>query len=82
MGVVNPHKIRNCDNCDEQSLCDGCDELVHQTKEFSANPNKLKRQTPDEFDHMLPKYKTTWMWQLILLNGCKSKSRIWKDKKW
>ena len=42
-GVVIPHKLRNCDKCSKDRLCDGCDELVNQKKEFSANLNELKR---------------------------------------
>ena len=59
MGVVIPHKIRNCVDCKEDNLCDNCDKLVNQKKEFSASRNELKREPPNEFDHMLPKYVTT-----------------------
>ena len=55
-GVVIPHKMRNCTDCKIDSLCDECDKLVNQRKEFSANPNELKRQPPNNFGHMLPKY--------------------------
>ena len=37
MGVVIPHKLRNCKKCTKNLLCDGCDKLVNQNKEFSAN---------------------------------------------
>ena len=47
MGVVIPHKMRNCIKCTKDLLYDGCDELVNQNKEFSANLNKLKRQPPN-----------------------------------
>ena len=43
-GVVNPHKMRNCINCTKDVLCDDCDKLVNQNKEFSANLNELKRE--------------------------------------
>ena len=59
MGVVIPHKIGNCDECTEDILCDGCDKIVSQNKEFSANLNELNLQAPNEFSHMLPKYITT-----------------------
>ena len=59
MGVVIPHKMKNCNKCTKDILCDGCDKLVNQNKEFSANLNELKRQPPNEFGHMLPKYITT-----------------------
>ena len=55
-GVVIPHKMRNCDKCSKDQLCDGCDKLVDQRKEFSANLNELKREKPNDLGHMLPKY--------------------------
>ena len=58
-GVVIPHKMRYCTDCEIDSLCDSCDKLVNQKKDFSANLNELKRQPPNEFGHMLPKYKFT-----------------------
>ena len=56
MGVVIPHKLRNCTYCKIDSLCDDCDKLVNQKKEFSANLNELKREKPNDLGHMLPKY--------------------------
>ena len=35
MGVVIPHKMRNCNKCTEDILCDGCDKLVDQNKKNS-----------------------------------------------
>ena len=58
-GVVIPHKMRNCHYCKKDILCDICDELVNQNKEFSANLNELKREKPNDFGHMLPKYIIT-----------------------
>ena len=55
-GVVIPHKMRNCHYCKKDILCDNCDELVNQRKEFSANLNEIKREKPNDFGHMLPKY--------------------------
>ena len=55
-GVMIPHKMRNCNNCMKDILCDACDKLVNQNKEFSANLNELKREKPNDFGHMLPKY--------------------------
>ena len=54
MGVVIPHKLRNCSKCPKDILCDGCDKLVNQRKEVSANLNELKRQSPIELAHMHP----------------------------
>ena len=58
-GVVIPHKMRYCVDCKEDILCESCDNLVKQKKEFSANLNELKRETPNDFGQMLPKYITT-----------------------
>ena len=55
-GVVIPHKMRNCTDCKEHFLCDDCDKLVIQKKEFSANLNELKREKPNNFGHIIPKY--------------------------
>ena len=57
MGVVIPHKLRNCSYCKKDILRDNCDKLVNQKKEFSANLNELKRKVPNHFGQMLPKYK-------------------------
>ena len=57
-GVVIPHIKRICNNCPKDNLCDDCDKLVHQNKEFSANLNELKREKPNDHGHMLPKYIT------------------------
>ena len=61
MGVVIPHEKKNCSECKYDSLCDRCDKLVGQRREFSANLNEMKRQPPNEFGLMLPKYITTRM---------------------
>ena len=59
MGVVISHKMRNCNKCTKDLLCDDCDKLVNQNTEFSANLNELKREAPNDFGHMLPKYIIT-----------------------
>ena len=56
MGVVIPHKIRNCNNCTKDFLCDECDEFVNQNKKFFAELDELKREPPNQFAYMLPKY--------------------------
>ena len=55
-GVVIPHKMRNCNNCTKDLLSDDCDKLVNQNEEFSANLNELKREKPNDFEYMLPKF--------------------------
>ena len=54
-GVVIPHKMRNCTDCQKENLCDGCDKLFNQKKKILANLNELKRKRPNRFGHMLPK---------------------------
>ena len=54
-GVIIPHKMKNCGDCNKDILCD---KLVNQKEEFSANFNELKRQPPNELGHMLPEDKT------------------------
>ena len=58
MGVVNPHRVKNCNECIKHILCDGCVKSVNQTKEISANLNELGRPPPDENGRMLPWYLT------------------------
>ena len=58
-GVIIPHKMRNCNKCTKDILCDDCGILVNKKKEFSANLNELKRERPNDFGHMAPKYITT-----------------------
>ena len=58
-GWIIPHKMRNCTDSKNDSLCDRCDKLVNQKKEFSAHLNELKREKPNDFNHMLPKYIIT-----------------------
>ena len=58
-GVVIPHKMKNCNNCTEDVLCEDCDILVNQKREFSANLNELKREKSNDYGHMLPKYIIT-----------------------
>ena len=55
-GVIIPHKMKNCHKRDKEILCDECDKLVNQTKEFSANLNEIKRQAPKDFGRMRPKF--------------------------
>ena len=57
-GLIIRHKMRNCKNCTKDISCDVCDKLVYQKKEFSANLKELKREPPDNFGHLLPKYIT------------------------
>ena len=58
-GVVIPHKKKNCTDIKKDILCDICDKLVNQRKDFSAKLNEMKRQPPNDFGHMLSKYIIT-----------------------
>ena len=42
MGVVIPYKMRNCNKCTKDILCDDCGHLVNQKTESSANLNELE----------------------------------------
>ena len=57
--VVIPHNMRSCSDCKKDVLCDSCNILVNQKKEFSANLNEMKPECPNDFGHVLPKYITT-----------------------
>ena len=58
-GVKIPHKMTNCSDCIKDILCESCDNLVNQKNELSANLNEIKRERPNDFGHMLPKYINT-----------------------
>ena len=51
--------MRICNDCENDIMCDNCDKLVNQRNEISANLNELKREKPNDFGHMLPKYIIT-----------------------
>ena len=51
--------MRNFNKCTKDLLCDDCDKLVNQRKEFPANLKELKREAFNGFGYMLPKYITT-----------------------
>ena len=56
-GIVIPVKIRRCNKCIGEILCDECNNQVNENKEFEANLNLLKRDAPDEFGYMHPYFK-------------------------
>ena len=45
MGVVIPHKMRNCTVCKKDILCDDCDTLVNQKKILNKSKRIKKRKT-------------------------------------
>ena len=50
--------MKNCNGLEKDILCDNCDKLVNQKKEFAAKLNEMKRQPANKFGHKLPKYLT------------------------
>ena len=40
--------MRNCIKCAKDFLCDDCDKLVNQNKQFSSTLNELKREKPND----------------------------------
>ena len=42
--MIIPHKLRNCNCCKEDSLCDKCDKLVNRKKKISMQ-GLLKKTT-------------------------------------
>ena len=59
MGVVIPQKMRKGNKSTINLSCGGCDKLLNQSKDFSASLKELKRQPPNEFGHLVPKYIIT-----------------------
>ena len=55
-GIIIPTKKRRCDKCNEELLCEKCNNQVNENKEFEANLNLLKRKPLNEFGYMLPYY--------------------------
>ena len=51
--------MRNCNKCTKDILCEDCDKLVNQKKDFLANLNELKQEPPNRYGHMLPKSTIT-----------------------
>ena len=48
--------MRNCGECKKDILCDNCDKLVNQKKNFHKI-FYIKRQPRNDFGNMLPWYK-------------------------
>ena len=49
--------MRFCNECNDEEMCNKCNNQINENKEFEANLNKLKRQPPNDFGYMLPYYK-------------------------
>ena len=55
-GVIIPCKMRECEECDGDKLCEECDSKIRQNKKFQHNLNELKRQPADKNGIMKPYY--------------------------
>ena len=55
-GIMVPTNMRQCNECKDGILCTTCSNLINENKEFEANLNLLKRETPNDFGYMLPCY--------------------------
>ena len=55
-GVIIPKKMRFCNECSDEKMCNNCNNRINENKEFEANLNLLKRKAPNEFGYMLPYY--------------------------
>ena len=55
-GIIIPKKLRFCNECNDEKMCDKCNNQINENKEFEANLNLLKRKVPNEFLYMLPYY--------------------------
>ena len=56
--------MKNCSECRKEILQEGCDKTVNQKNDISATLNEKKRQPPNEFGHMPPKYIITYSYLL------------------
>ena len=55
-GIVIPTKMRFCNDCNDNKMCNKCDNQINENKKFEANLNLLKRKAPNDFGYMLPCY--------------------------
>ena len=55
-GVTIPKKMRFCNECDDEKMCNKCKNQINENKEFEAKLNEIKRHQPNDFGHLLPYY--------------------------
>ena len=55
-GVVIPTKMRRCNECKSDLLCETGKNKVSENREFEGNLSLLKREAPNEFGLLLPFY--------------------------
>ena len=56
-GVDIPAKMRFCNECNGNIICNRCKNQMNESKDFEANLNLLKRQGPNDFGHMFLCFK-------------------------
>ena len=55
-GIILPTKMRFCNECNDNKMCNKCINQINENKELEAILNFLKRGSPNEFGYMLPCY--------------------------
>ena len=56
-GITMPVKMKRCNECKGEILCDDFNNQVNEKKKFKTSLNFLKRDVPNQSGHMLPYYK-------------------------
>ena len=52
-----PVKMKRCNECKGENLCNDCNNQVNENKKLQTNLNLIEKDVPDQFGHMLPYYK-------------------------
>ena len=55
-GIIIPTRMRFCNECNYEIMCNKCKIQINENKDFEANLDEIKRHPPNEFVHMLPYY--------------------------
>ena len=55
-GTILPTKMRFCNKCRDEKMCNECKNRISENQEFETNLNELERHSPNGFGHMLPHY--------------------------
>ena len=66
-GIVIPVKLKRCNECKDEILCDECNNQVNENKKVEANLSLLKRGVPNQFGHMIPHYRSKFFLKTIFL---------------
>ena len=68
-GIIIPAKMKLCDEYNDNKMCDKCNNLINENKEFEVSLNELKRQPPNDFGYMLPHYKIEVFSEIIIFKS-------------